>query len=81
MRFKRIGTPPPSGNTALDAWLGEVQLHLNALPAFSHFSGDPNVSGITAGRGTIGFNLSGTSLLWINGSGTTNSWKSIHYDA
>lgn len=81
-RQKRIGTPPSSGNTALDAWLGDLQFVINSLPAFSHFSGDPNTSGVTADRGTLGFDIgSSATILWVNKSGTTNSWSSIHYDA
>ena len=83
MRQKRIGTPPLSGNTALDAWLGEVQLHLNTLPAFSHFSGNPTTVGVVAGQGTIGFDIASgsTRLLWVNTSGDSTSWSSIQYDA
>lgn len=73
--------PPPSnltGNTL--AWAWAVTDALNLLPPFSIVSGNPNTSGISADQATLAFNVaSGGSVLYVNASGTTNSWRTISY--
>lgn len=71
-RQRRINSAPGT-----NAWMWEVTDVLNQLPAFSVFSGNPNTSGVTAGAATLGFNegSGATQRLWINESGTTNSWS------
>lgn len=79
-RLQRISPPPHTGNSALDSWLLRLSDALNALPATYIFSGNPNDSGVTATAGSLGINVDAsatTSRIWINTSGTTNSWSRL----
>lgn len=75
-RIRRVTAVPGTNE-----WLWQVTDALNQLPAFTMFDGNPNTSGIAADYGTIGINVEsgGTQRVWVNASGTTNSWSWLSY--
>ena len=73
--------PPSTGNAALDRWNQQVMQAVNGLP-FSFFSttSGPNVSGVSAPRGTIGIEIgSCVTKFWFKyeASSLTTGWQSI----
>jgi hypothetical protein len=76
MRVRRVTAKPGT-----EEWAWQVTDALNHLPNIMHVEGNPNASGVTADRGTVGINTASTAtqIVWVNQSGTTTSWSWLSY--
>ena len=71
-----VVNPPSDGSdSAFPLWAQQITDAINALPQLSVFSGNPNISGVTADPGALGFQNgdSTLSVVWVKTSGSTNT--------
>lgn len=80
--MRKLPNLPRVSDPDLYVWMKAVHEALSLSPPLSYISttNGPNVSGVSAERGTIGVEVgsSRTTALWVKSTSTgTNNWKAI----